>query len=166
MNLFLLVIIQLLFLVGCAQNSDEKILNDRISILSYASDLIISAESNPKEIKLAKSKEIIYWSQSGQNPQNNLPHYLSSLKFKNKKKILSDSGNATNTIQPIYFEGNLCSVSTKGFLICTDLESEEKLWELDLKIEGDKSYEIMRGGLAYFDNQLIKRLGGTPEKDT
>ena len=144
----------LLLLSNCASNSDEK-LNDRISVLSYSSDLLISTELDSKKIILSQAREVNYWSQSGQNPQNNLSHIYSDLKFENKKKILKDSNSATNTIQPIYFEGNLCNVSTKGFLRCLDTNTEEILFEVDLKTEFEKNYDIIRGGLAYFDDQIV-----------
>jgi len=152
---FVITNLLLLFLLSnCASNSDEK-LNDRISVLSYSSDLLISTELDSKKIILSQAREVNYWSQSGQNPQNNLSHIYSDLKFENKKKILKDSNSATNTIQPIYFEGNLCNVSTKGFLRCLDTNTEEILFEVDLKTEFEKNYDIIRGGLAYFDDQIV-----------
>jgi len=152
---FVVTNLLLLFLLSnCASNSDEK-LNDRISVLSYSSDLLISTELDSKNIILSQAREVNYWSQSGQNPQNNLSHIYSDLKFENKKKILKDSNSATNTIQPIYFEGNLCNVSTKGFLRCLDTNTEEILFEVDLKTEFEENYDIIRGGLAYFDDQIV-----------
>ena len=152
---FVVTNLLLLFLLSnCASNSDEK-LNDRISVLSYSSDLLISTELDSKKIILSQAREVNYWSQSGQNPQNNLSHIYSDLKFENKKKILKDSNSATNTIQPIYFEGNLCNVSTKGFLRCLDTNTEEILFEVDLKTEFEENYDIIRGGLAYFDDQIV-----------
>ena len=152
---FVVTNLLLLFLLSnCASNSDEK-LNDRISVLSYSSDLLISTELDSKKIILSQAREVNYWSQSGQNPQNNLSHIYSDLKFENKKKILKDSNGATNTIQPIYFEGNLCNVSTKGLLRCLDINTEEILFEVDLKTEFEENYDIIRGGLAYFDDQIV-----------
>jgi len=152
---FVVTNLLLLFLLSnCASNSDEK-LNDRISVLSYSSDLLISTELDSKKIILSQAREVNYWSQSGQNPQNNLSHIYSDLKFENKKKILKDSNSATNTIQPIYFEGNLCNVNTKGFLRCLDTNTEEILFEVDLKTEFEENYDIIRGGLAYFDDQIV-----------
>ena len=152
---FVVTNLLLLFILSnCASNSDEK-LNDRISVLSYSSDLLISTELDSKKIILSQAREVNYWSQSGQNPQNNLSHIYSDLKFENKKKILKDSNSATNTIQPIYFEGNLCNVSTKGFLRCLDINTEEILFEVDLKTEFEENYDIIRGGLAYFDDQIV-----------
>ena len=61
----------------------------------------------------------------------------------------------TNTIQPIYFEGNLCNVSTRGYLRCINIESKQIKFEIDLRNKDEKEYEIIRGGLAYFDDQII-----------
>ena len=151
----LLIKLTVLFiLTSCASNIDENLINNRISVLSYASNLLVSAELNLDEIKLSQAKEVTYWSQSGQNPQNNLPHFLSEISFDNKEKIQKDSGSASNTIQPIYFEGNLCNVSTRGYLRCIDIESKEIKFEIDLRNENEEDYEIIRGGLAYFDDQI------------
>tara|TARA_B110000858_G_scaffold196026_1_gene253798 strand:+ start:656 stop:1951 length:1296 start_codon:yes stop_codon:yes gene_type:complete len=142
-------------ITSCANKVDEKKINDRISILSYASDLTVTQELNLNEIVLSQPVEVNYWSQSGQNPQNNLPHILSDIRFENKKKILKDSGKATNTIQPIYFEENLCNVSTKGILRCINLKTNEVKFEVDLSIDAEENYEVIRGGLAYFDERII-----------
>ncbi len=151
----LVINLMLIIIIGCSSNSDEKLINDRISLLSYSSELIVSADLNLNEIGLSVPKEIYYWSQTGQNPQNSLPHILANLKFENKQKIIKDTGNSTNTIQPIYFEGNLCNVSTKGLLRCINVSNDEILFEIDLKIETEESYDVFRGGLAYFDERII-----------
>ena len=75
----------LFILTSCASNTDEQLINDRISVLSYASNLFVSAELNLDEIKLSQAKDVTYWSQSGQNPQNNMPHFLSEISFDNKE---------------------------------------------------------------------------------
>ncbi len=155
MQFIIINLILVLFLVSCANRADEKEINDRISILSYVSDLSVTQELNLNEIVLSQPVEVNYWSQSGQNPQNNLPHIYSDVRFENKKKILKDSGSVTNTIQPIYFEGNLCNVSTKGILRCINLETEEIKFEIDLRIDSEKNYEVIRGGIAYFDDQIV-----------
>lgn len=155
MKILYICLFSLLLFVNCSSNSDEKFINDRISVLSYAPELLVSANVNLNEIKLSPPIKVNYWTQSGQNPQNNLPHIFSNLSFDNKVKIFKDNGSATNTIQPIYFEGNLCSVSTKGFLRCINLDTEEIRFQIDLKIDGEDKYEVIRGGIAYFDEQII-----------
>ena len=144
-----------LSLFSCANKAEEKIINDRISLLSYASDLIISAEIDIDDIKLAPPQIINYWSQSGQNPQNNLPHVESKSKIAKKKKLLSDSGKFTNTIQPIYFEDTVCNINTKGFLRCLNLKNKKIIFEVDIKFDDSKNYEIIRGGIAYFGNKIV-----------
>ena len=155
MKFLILATILFSLFLGCSRTNDEKLLNDRISVLEYASDLLISANLNINEINPAPSKNINYWSQSGQNPQNNLPNLYTKSFFENKSKIISDKGSSTNTIQPIFFENNLCSVSTKGILSCYSVSDKKLVWELNIKVFDDDDYEIMRGGLAYFDNQII-----------
>lgn len=153
---FILISIFLLFIINsCSSNNDEKIINDRISVLSYTSDLIISSELDTKNIQIDPPQEVTYWSQSGQSPHHNLPHISINYKFKDKKKILNGVGLATNTIQPIYFEDKLCNVSSKGFLRCIDLINNKITWELDLKKNDQKKYEVILGGIAYFNNQIF-----------
>tara|TARA_B110000858_G_C17747643_1_gene448123 strand:- start:115 stop:1410 length:1296 start_codon:yes stop_codon:yes gene_type:complete len=155
MKFFFINLILVLYLSGCASKVDDKNSNNRIPILSYSSDLLISQKLNPNEIILSNPIKVNYWSQAGQNPQNNLPHISSDLKFKNKEKLLKDNGSFTNTIQPIYFEGNICNVNTKGFLKCFSVESNQINFEIDLRIDGEDNYDILRGGIAYFDDQII-----------
>ena len=87
---FIFVIFFALFITSCSINSDQKKINDRISLLSYSSELLVSSNLNSSDITLSAPKEIYYWSQSGQNPQNNLPNIFSNLKFENKEVILKD----------------------------------------------------------------------------
>ena len=155
MKIILLNIFIVLIIYGCTKKSDEKLINDRIALLSYTSDLFVSAEINSEDIKLEPPQIIKYWSQSGQNPQNNLPHIQSKSKLGKKKKLISDSGKFTNTIQPIFFNNTICNISTKGFLRCLDLSNKKLIFELDIKQEGDKEYEVIRGGIAYFDEKII-----------
>ena len=155
MKILSLYIIILLLLFNCSKNNIDENLKNRISVLSYTSDLLISSNLDTNDIRLANKKEIIYWSQSGQNPKNNLDHILINYNFSKKNKILSDSGKLTNTIQPIYFEDNLCSVSTNGILRCINLIEKKIIWQLDLRADKSKKYEILRGGLVYFDNQIL-----------
>ena len=130
----LVINLMLIVIIGCSSNSDEKLINDRISLLSYSTELIISANLNLSEINLSEPKEIYYWSQSGQNPQNSLPHIFSNLQFDNKQKIIKDTGNFINPIQPVYYEGNLCNVSNNGILRCIRINNNEILFEVDLII--------------------------------
>ena len=129
----LVINLMLIVIIGCSSNSDEKLINDRISLLSYSTELIISANLNLSEINLSEPKEIYYWSQSGQNPQNSLPHIFSNLQFDNKQKIIKDTGKFINPIQPVYYEGNLCNVSNTGILRCIRISNNEILFKVDLK---------------------------------
>ena len=155
MRFFIISFFSFIAIVSCSSNLDEKKLNDRISLLSYAPELLVSPNLKFNEIILSQPREISYWSQSGQNPQNNIPHILSNLKFENKKKVLKDTGSSTNTIQPIYYEGNICNVSSKGTLRCINLNTEETIFEIDLTTDDEEDYQVLRGGLAYFDNRII-----------
>ena len=155
MRFFIISLISFITIVSCSSNPDEKKINDRISLLSYAPELIVSANLSLNEIILSQPKEVTYWSQSGQNPQNNIPHMLTNLKFENKKKVLKDTGNLTNAIEPIYYEGNICNVSSKGLLRCININTREIIFEVDLTTDDEKEYQVLRGGLAYFDNRII-----------
>lgn len=54
----LVINLMLIVIIGCSSNSDEKLINDRISLLSYSTELIISANLNLTEINLSEPKEI------------------------------------------------------------------------------------------------------------
>ena len=43
----------------------------------------------------------------------------------------------------------------QGYIECVDTLTKKTLFKVDVKIEGIKKYEIVRGGIAYFDNQLV-----------
>ena len=42
-----------------------------------------------------------------------------------------------------------------GFIECVNVETEHTNYKIDIKLEGVKKYELVRGGLAYFENQIV-----------
>ena len=61
MRLILINILIFFIIVGCAKKADEELINNRIALLSYASDLIVSAEMSINDIRLESPKKIYYW---------------------------------------------------------------------------------------------------------
>ena len=145
-----------LFLIGCSsKDSFEESKENRFEVLTYSAEISESITLDVSEIKLGKAKKYKYWTKNYQNPQNNISHIETTAKFKNKKKIFSGSSGYINLIQPIFFEGNLCHVKKKGILVCKRVEDKEEILRLDLKDDEIKKYEVVRGGITYFDNTII-----------
>ena len=156
LKFFLLLFCISVFLSNCASN--EKIEDNKentFEVLTYSAELSEEITLDNSEIVLGKSREFKYWTKNYQNPQNNIAHIKTSAEFINKKKIFSGSSNYINLIQPIYFEGNLCHVKKKGFLVCKKVEGKEEIINIDIKNDDIEKYEVVRGGIAYFDNTII-----------
>ena len=43
----------------------------------------------------------------------------------------------------------------KGFLVCKKVEGKEEIINIDIKNDDIEKYEVVRGGIAYFDNTII-----------
>ena len=153
---FIYIFISLFIFVSCSkQKPDDSKAESRFEILTYDSDISETLTLDTSEILLGVPKSYTYWSKTFQNPQNNLGHIESLASFSSKKTIFPNSGNSLNLFQPIYFEKNVCHVLNKGQLQCKNIENKEIIFSLDVKPEGSKKYEIVRGGLAYFDGVIV-----------
>ena len=156
LNSFLLLFCISITFLKCASNETiEKVNENTFEVLTYSAELSETITLDISEIVLGKSKEYKYWTKNYQNPQNNIAHIKTTASFRDKKKIFSGSSNYINLIQPIYFEGILCHVQKKGFLVCKRVEDKEEIINVDIKNEGIEKYEVVRGGIAYFDNTII-----------
>ena len=116
-------------------------------------------------IILDEPKNFSFWSQHFQNPKNNLNNILTNASFEKKTKLISGKRGAKNIIQPIFFDNNICHVLNTGFIECVNVETEHTNYKIDIKLEGVKKYELVRGGLAYFENQIVGfvGIGSAPE---
>ncbi len=156
MRIYLYIILLATFVMfSCAK--DETLENDTnsFSILAYDSEITETLGLNIEDIRIDPPKELNYWSQHFQNPGNNLNNIFSLSKFEDNTKIVSGTRGALNIIQPIYFNDTLCYILTKGFLECKSLTNNEILFSINIKIDENKKYEVIRGGLAYFDNKIV-----------
>ncbi len=138
-----------------SQKNTVEDTSNSIPILVYNSELLETLTLDKKNIKLDPPSEYLYWSQHLQNPKNNLGNISSTSKFKEKKKIISGKKGMINIIQPIYFMNNLCIIANDGFLECYDTTTNDLLFKTDIKPDGVDNYEIIRGGIAYFDKRII-----------
>ena len=154
-NILYCIFLLTLILLSCTKSeSVEENLNS-FSILSYNSEISETLNLNIENIIIDPPREINYWTQHFQNPSNNLNNIFSSSKIKNKSKIVSGTRGAINIIQPIYFNETICYILPKGFLECKNIFNKEKIFSIDIKPEGSKKYEVIRGGLAYFDKKIV-----------
>ncbi len=154
-NTFYIFLLSILVLFSCIKNEITEDNSNTFSILAYDAQISETLGLNINDIIIEPPRQINYWSQHFQNPTNNLNHISSSSKLKNKSKVVSGTRGALNIIQPIYFNETICYILPKGFLECKNVISEEKKFSINIKIKDSKNYEVIRGGLAYFDNKIV-----------
>ena len=154
-KLFVILSILSLTLLSCSKN--EIVENESVGfpVLSYNSEISETLTLNPENIQIDDPKEYFFWSQHFLNPTNDINNIYTNATFENKIKIISGKKGPVNIIQPVFFNSTLCSLINDGFINCTDTISEDILFKIDIKPEGIKKYEVIRGGLAYFDGKLI-----------
>ena len=142
-------------LVSCTKENIEEEVSSGIPILSYNSEISETLTLNKDDIKIDATREVNYWSQHFQNPSNDLNNIYTTASLDKGLKIMSGKRGAINVIQPIYFENNVCHVLNNGYLECLNLERNELFFSISLVQEDKKKYELIRGGLAYFDNKIV-----------
>ena len=151
-----LVIIAIFFiLVSCTTENIEGEVSSGIPVLSYNSEISETLTLNKDDIKIDATREVKYWSQHFQNPSNDLNNIYTTANLNKGLKIMSGKRGAINVIQPIYFDNNLCRVLSNGYFECLNLDSNELFLSINLVQDDKKKYELVRGGLAYFDNKIV-----------
>ena len=154
-NILYIILLSIFIIFSCTKNEVIEENKNSFSILSYDAEISETLDLNIENIFIDPPREINYWTQHFQNPTNNLNNISSSSKIKNRTKVVAGKKGPINIIQPIYFDDTICYVLSSGFLECKILKSNEKLFSIDIKIEGSNKYEVIRGGLAYFDNKIV-----------
>ncbi len=154
-NIFYIILLSIFVIFSCTKNETIEENTNSFSILAYDAEVSETLGLNIEDIRIDPPREVNYWSQHFQNPANNLNNIFSLSAIENKTKLVSGSKGALNIIQPIYFNDTICYILPKGFLECKSLKSNEKIFSIDIKVNGNKKYEIIRGGLAYFDNKVL-----------
>ena len=152
-------LIFLISLIVSSCNNRETVTSDDASesfpVLSYDAEIFETLSLDKSEITITDSRDVLYWSKNFQNVKNNLGNIKTISSITDKKKIFSGSGKLKNTTNPIYFDEKLCSIDSDGSLYCLDTTSDK----LNLKIKIEQSnfnkIEIIRGGIAYFDDKII-----------
>ncbi len=143
------------FLISCSGNDEINETASGFPVLSYSAEISETLNLDPGDILINEPKEVNFWSQHFLNPSNDLNNIYSDASFNDKSKIISGKKGPVNIIQPIFFNDNLCHVLSQGYIECVDTLTKKTLFKVDVRIEGIKKYEIVRGGIAYFDNQLV-----------
>ena len=154
-SITLFIISFFLFACSNSNNLDIEEVSEGFSVLSYNSEISETLNLDTSNIIIDPPKENIFWAQHFLNPSNNLNHMATNSSFKDKSKIISGKKGPINIIQPIFFNNNVCHVLNEGILICVNVETEETIFEINIKPEGVKNLEVIRGGVAYFDEQLV-----------
>ena len=151
-----IIVLLMFILLSCSEKQIElEDQSQRFSVLKYDSEISETLTLDTSEIQFNQPKEFYYWSKDFQNPQNNLGHIKSRSSFNKKKKIVSGNKEPLNLIQPVFFEDNLCYLTNKGFIECLNSKTKKRKFKIDIKDENNKKYEVIRGGLSYFDGYLI-----------
>ncbi len=155
-NLNLVLILFIFIFYSCSEKPvDQETKNERFSVLKYDAEISETLTLDISEIELSVAKEIFYWSKDFQNPQNNIGHINSNVNFSKIKRVVSGKPDPLNLTQPVFFENNLCYLMNDGFIECLNTETDKKKFKLDIKKEGVKKYEFIRGGISYFDKKII-----------
>ncbi|MDC3085908.1 PQQ-binding-like beta-propeller repeat protein [Pelagibacteraceae bacterium] len=154
-NIFFIFLLSIFANFSCTKSEIIEKDTNSFSILAYDAEISETLGLNIEDIRIDPPKELNYWSQHFQNPGNNLNNIYSLSAIEDKSKIVSGTRGAMNIIQPIYFNDTLCYILPAGLLECKNLKSSEKIFSIDIKIDGNKKYEVIRGGLAYFDNKIV-----------
>ena len=142
-------------LFACSKNIENEELIEGFPVLSYDAEISETLILDQSNIIIDAPKANIFWSQHFLNPYNNLNHMTTDASFEKKSKIISGKRGPTNIIQPIFFDKYLCHVLNDGFINCVDVETEETFLKINILPLDQKKYEVIRGGLAYFDNQIV-----------
>tara|TARA_B100001029_G_C15055713_1_gene454196 strand:+ start:1468 stop:2775 length:1308 start_codon:yes stop_codon:yes gene_type:complete len=156
-NIFKVIFIFLVFILfSCSEKKiEEDTVNQGFSILKYDAEISETITLNKADIKLGQAKEIYYWSKNSQNPQNNLGNILNNSGFNNKKKIVNGKKGPFSLVQPVFFENSLCHLISDGYIECIDTETNKTRFNVSIKPENIKNYEVIRGGISYFDEKLF-----------
>ncbi len=154
-NILFIILLSTFVIISCTKSELIEEDTNSFSILAYDAEISETLGLNIEDIRIDPPQELNYWSQHFQNPGNNLNNIFSLSVIEDKSKIVSGTRGAINIIQPIYFNDTLCYILPAGLLECKNLKSSEKIFSIDIKINGSKKYEVIRGGLAYFDNKIV-----------
>ncbi len=149
---FLLVI---LIISSCTKIDNLEDKNIGFPVLSYDAQISETLNLDLSNVKIDPPKENLFWVQHFLNPSNNLNNISTTASFNNKSRVISGKRGPVNIIQPIYFSNNVCYVLNDGYLNCIDAKTNEIIFNVNIKPAGIKKYEVIRGGIAYFDDQLV-----------
>ena len=157
MKRIILIFLISLFISFCSNKETVTIEDDLESfpVLSYDAEIFETLSLDKSKISITNTREILYWSKNFQNVKNNIGNIKTSSTLTNKKKIFSGSGKINNTTSPIYFDDNLCSIDSDGSLYCLDIISDKLNFKINIERLNLKKTEIIRGGIAYFDDKIV-----------
>ena len=152
-------LIFLISLIVSSCNNKETITIDDGSesfpVLSYDAEIFETLSLDKSEITITDTRDVLYWSKNFQNVKNNLGNIKTISSLTDKKKIFSGSGKLKNITSPIYFDERLCSIDSDGSIYCLDTKSNNLNFKIKIEQSNLNKIEIIRGGIAYFDDKLI-----------
>ena len=155
-RIYLIFLISLI--VSSCNNKEITSIDDgseSFPVLSYDAEIFETLSLDKSDIRITDTREVLYWSKNFQNVKNNLGNIKTISSISDKKKIFSGSGKLKNTTSPIYFDERLCSIDSDGSIYCIDTKSNNLNFKIKIEQSNLHKIEIIRGGIAYFDDKLI-----------
>ncbi len=153
--IFLNLLIIIFLFSSCSKEAEVDDTSNRFPVLTYDSEISETLTLNKNNIYIESQKDVNYWFQYNLNPKNDLGHLNTKSLFEKKIKIISGKLGASNIIQPIYFNEVICHLLNTGYLECINYRNKEKVFSMDIKPKGVKKYEVIRGGIAYFEDKIV-----------
>ncbi len=153
LNRYIILILFSLFL-ACSSNEIEEV-SSGFPVLSYDAEISETLNLDISNITIDTPKQYLYWSQHFLNPYNDLNHITTESSFKKKQKISSGKRGPINITQPIFFDESICHILNNGFIKCVNVNTGKTNFIINIKPDDTNKYELVRGGLAYFDKQIV-----------
>ena len=155
-RIYLIFFISLI--VSSCNNKETITIDDgsqSFPVLSYDAEIFETLSLDKSEITISDTRDVLYWSKNFQNVKNNLGNINTISSIADKKKIFSGSGKLKNITSPIYFDERLCSIDSDGSIYCLDTKSNKLNFKIKIEQSNLNKIEIIRGGIAYFDDKLV-----------
>ena len=155
MNKIYIIFFLFSILLSCTKKNEIEETISGFPVLSYDAEISETLTLDPSNIIIDIPKKNIYWSQHFLSPFNDLNNMATEASFKKKSKIISGKRGPINVTQPIYFDENICHILNNGYIQCINVSSGDINFKINIKPNDIKKYELVRGGIAYFNDQLI-----------
>ncbi|MEM7072869.1 MAG: PQQ-binding-like beta-propeller repeat protein [Pseudomonadota bacterium] len=150
----------MLMLAGCADDSEQRLPGERISIMLSQSELQEEFQQEAPPIALPEPSINTSYNQAGGAKTHALGHPKFNVQF---EEIWSANigGNSDSPLpaQPIVVGSQVFTLNSDYELRGFDLENGAQIWSLDLPVPDSDEDEAFSGGLAYLDGRIFVSTG-------